>query len=417
MKKNRTKILKVFGWSIGILLGVLVLGLLVATLLYPYEYVRRVVAWGVLPPGWFDSHYNDYLNNFPQRRLEPAPTTFSFDEVRDEARVSGLFETILEVEDFDAFLEDAHTQAFIIIQDDKILYEKYFNGAERDSMLTSFSVAKSFTSALVGIAIEERYINSVNDPITDYLPELSKRDPRFENITIRHLLMMASGLSYQEMRPGIFNGDDTLTTFYPDQRRAALEFTRILDPPGEYFLYNKYHPQLLGLILERATGRSVTEYMQEVLWDPVGMEFSGSWSLDSETSGFEKMEAGVNARAIDFARFGRLYLEQGNLDGEQVIPAEWVAESTGVDPSTQSDAYYPDEFGQTIFNSLEGYYKYMWYGYFRDGGEYDFAAEGDHGQFIYVSPHKNLIIVRNGVEYGIPWYEWVAAFYQFASEF
>jgi CubicO group peptidase (beta-lactamase class C family) len=279
-------------------------------------------------------------------------------------------------------------------------------------------VAKSFTTALIGIAIEEEYIGSVDDPITDYLPELAERDQRFGEITIRDLMMMAAGLEYQDMRPALLNGDDVLTTYYPDQRQLALEHTQIVDPPGQYFLYNKYHPQLLGLILERATGVSVTEYTQEKLWDGLGMEFSGSWSLDSEASGFEKMEAGLNARAIDFAKLGRLYLQNGSWDGVQVMPAEWVAESTQVDPSRQRDTYYPDEMGQIIFDTLQGYYKYMWYGYARDGDEYDFAAEGDHGQYIYVSPYKNLIIVRNGTEYGSDqsWYDWIESFYQFASD-
>ncbi|GAH44192.1 unnamed protein product, partial [marine sediment metagenome] len=139
------------------------------------------------------------------------------------------------------------------------------------------------------------------------------------------------------------------------------------------------------------------------------------WSLDSEESGFEKMEAGLNARAIDFAKFGRLYLNGGDWNGEQVIPEEWVRTSTQVDRATQKASYYPDNFGQTIFHDLNGYYKYMWYGYLRDEG-FDFAAEGDHGQFIYVAPHKNLIIVRNGLEYGIPWDEWIKSFYRFASD-
>jgi CubicO group peptidase (beta-lactamase class C family) len=405
------KLLKAFGWAIAILLGLLALALLVAILLYPFEYVRRVIAWG-------ESDVRDYLENFPQRRLEAAPEAFTFDQAPDEKRVSELFEKVLQVDDFETFLEANDTQAFIVIQDDAILYEKYLNGAQRDWMMTSFSVAKSFTTALIGIAIEEGYIGSVDDPITAYLPELLERDPRFGEITIRDLMMMAAGLEYQDMRPALLNGDDVLTTYYPDQRQLALEHTQIVDPPGQYFLYNKYHPQLLGLILERATGVSVTEYTQEKLWDGLGMEFSGSWSLDSEASGFEKMEAGLNARAIDFAKLGRLYLQNGSWDGVQVMPAEWVAESTQVDPSRQRDTYYPDEMGQIIFDTLQGYYKYMWYGYARDGDEYDFAAEGDHGQYIYVSPYKNLIIVRNGTEYGSDqsWYDWIESFYQFASD-
>jgi CubicO group peptidase (beta-lactamase class C family) len=404
-------LLKVVGGLILVLVGLLALALLVASLVYPFEYVRRLLAYR-------ESDMQDYLENFPHRRLEAAPEPFYFDEAPDEERVSGLFERILQVDDFEAFLEANDTQAFIVIQDDAILYEKYLNGAQRDSMMTSFSVAKSFTTALVGIAIAEGYIGSVDDAVTDYLPELAERDPRFAEITIRDLMMMASGLEFKAMRPGFFNGDDVLTTYYPDQRKIALENTKIVDPPGEYFLYNKYHPQLLGLILERSTGVSVTEYMQRVLWDPLGMEFSGEWSLDSEASGFEKMEAGLNARAIDFAKLGRLYLKKGDWDGVQVMPAEWVAESTQVDPARQHASYYPDPMGQVLFDTLHGYYKYMWYGFEREGDEDDFTAEGDHGQLIYVSPHKNLIIVRNGSRYGADqsWYGWIETFYQFATD-
>jgi len=156
--------------------------------------------------------------------------------------------------------------------------------------------------------------------------------------------------------------------------------------------------------------------MQRKLWDPLGMEFDASWCLDSEESGFEKMEAGLNARAIDFAKFGRLFLNNGNWNGEQLIPADWIAESTGKDPSTHRSEYYPDQFGQEIYASGNGWYKYMWYGALRDDGSYDFAAQGDRGQVIYVSPANQLIIVRNGFEYGIPWHEWFNAFHSFADD-
>lgn len=407
LKKGRKLMFRLLLVTVGLLL----LGLLLLFLTYPTEYVRRVLVWR-------ESDFGDYMVNFPSRSLTPASEPFHFDEAPAEASVATTFEDILDVGDFDAFLEEMETQAFIVIQDDTILYEKYYNGTSRDSLLTSFSVVKSFASALVGIAISEGYINSVDDPITDYLPELAERDSRFDGITIRHLLMMAGGVGFQAMRPAIFNGDDPLTSYYPDQREAALEFTEIVAPPGSYFLYNKYYPQLLGMILERSTGRTVTAYTQEKLWDPLGMEFGGSWSLDSETSGFEKMETGLNARAIDFAKLGRLYLEEGNWNGAQVIPAAWIAESTQAVPSTMNDSYYADEFGQTLFNDLQGYYGYMWYGLLREG-TYDFAAEGDHGQFIYVSPQKNLILVRNGLEYGADWHwkQWIETAYAFASEY
>jgi CubicO group peptidase (beta-lactamase class C family) len=146
------------------------------------------------------------------------------------------------------------------------------------------------------------------------------------------------------------------------------------------------------------------------------MEYDGSWSMDSEESGFEKMETGVNAAAIDFAKFGRLYLEDGYWEGAQVLPAEWVAESTQVDPALQKASYYPDEFGQSIFNELDGYYKYMWYGFFRGQEGYDFMAEGDRGQFIFVTPHKDLIIIRNGLDWGLSSETWTKAFQEFAGQ-
>ncbi len=406
-----SKLLKIIAWLIGILIGIVTLILLVAILVYPYEYVRRVLIWQ-------ESDVGDYLNNFPARELVAAPTAFYFIDAPAEGRVAGNFETLLQLDDFDAFLERENTQAFIVIQNDAILFEKYFNETGRDSLLTSFSVAKSFASALIGIAITEGYIHSVDDPITDYLPELAARDPGFEDITIRHLLMMASGLDYQNMRWAILNGDDPLTTYYPDQRKAALEFPQIINPPGEYFQYNKYHPQLLGMILERTTGKTVTQYMQEKIWDPLGMEFGGSMSLDSESSGFEKMEAGINARAIDYAKFGRLYLQNGEWEGEQVIPSSWIEESIQVDQEDHSSAHYPDEFGQMIYDSLGGYYKYLWYGYFREGDDFDFTAEGDHGQYIYISPSKKLIIVRNSTAYGeLGNEDWIRLFHQFAGEY
>lgn len=409
MVARRSRLLRIAGWALGLVAGLLVLWLGVASLIYPFEYVRRIVVWG-------ESDVGDYLNHFPHRALQASSQPFHFTEASDDARVPEILESILEVNDLTGFLESADTQAFIVIQNDEILYERYFNDTERDSMVTSFSVAKSFDSALIGIAIDEGYISSVDDPITDYLPELAARDARFQAITIRHVLMMASGLDFIEDRWFLFNGDGPLTTYHPDQREITLENTRIIDQPGQYMLYNKYHPQLLGMILERATQMSVTDYMQTRLWDPLGMEFDGAWCLDSEESGFEKMEAGLNARAIDFAKFGRLFLEQGTWDGEQVIPAEWIVESTEPDPATDRTDYYPDQFGQQIYDSGRGWYKYMWYGVANDDGSYDFAAEGDHGQVIYVSPANQLIIVRNGIEYGIPWYEWRDAFHRLAAE-
>ncbi len=357
------------------------IALILAYIIYPPTFVNRVLKWG-------DADVYDYLK-FPERKLVASNTPFEFFVDLDEERVRNHFELCSEIKDFDKFLTDNDTLAFIVIQNDEILYENYFNGNTHDSIVTSFSTAKSFTSTLVGIAIEEGYIQSVNDPITDYLPELSERDAEFSNITIRDLLMMSSGIKYSEPP------DDATTYYYPDLRQLAIGKTRIIGVPGEVFHYNNYHPLLLGMIIERATGTSVTNYLQEKIWNPIGMEFSGSWSLDEV--GFEKMESGINARAIDFAKFGRLFLKNGNWDGTQIVPAEWVAESTQADTSVDYSNYYYDDF---IFANEQGYYKYMWWGIQRNVKDYDIIALGNHGQFIYISPNSNLIILRFGESYG-----------------
>jgi len=378
-------------------------------IVYSPEYVARVVQHG-------QSDVNLYLDGLPLSTLEPAPSAFTFADAKDDAAARAVLEAGFAVDDLEAFLAETGTQALIAIKDDTVIYEGYANGTLRESPVTSFSVAKSVVSALVGIAIDEGHIDDVDDPVTKYLPELGERDPAFADITVRHLLQMASGLDYQALRWWLLNGDDPLTTYYPDQREISLENTNIVDPPGQYFLYNKYHPQLLGMILERATGVSVTEYTQSRLWDPLGMEFGGAWALDSEESGFEKMEAGLNASAIDFAKFGRLLLEQGSWEGRQVVSSEWVAESTGLDPSIHDEDYYSQGFGPWVYDDGRGYYAYMWYGKLRDGQPPDIAAEGDRGQIIYVSPAHDVVIVRNGTDYGIPLEDWTNTFYRIAAE-
>jgi CubicO group peptidase (beta-lactamase class C family) len=399
---NLTQVLRIL---ILLVIGVLVLALVTAIVAYPPVYVYRVLAWQ-------ESDAFDW-QKFPSHPLAAAPAALHFDVALDP-HVAELFGQLAHTDNWESFLAENETQAFLVIQDGTVLYENYFNDTRRDSIVTSFSVAKSFVSALIGLAIQDGYIQSVNDPITLYLPELAARDPGFKAITIRHLLLMASGMEYEAFRPLLLNGDDPLTTYFPDQRKLALENTRIIAPPGQYFRYQKYHPQLLGMILERTTGMSVTAYLQTKIWDALGMEFGGSWSTDSQASDFEKMETGINARAIDFAKLGMLYLNGGRWQGKPVISQTWVDESTQPYFPEDAEGYYPDSFASM---PGRGYYKYMWWGMAREGDAYDFAAEGDKGQFIYVSPQKKLVIVRHGIDFGVPTHEWLTLFYEFAGQF
>jgi CubicO group peptidase (beta-lactamase class C family) len=380
MPVKRPSPIRLLVMGAGSLLVLALVVVVVGYLLAPHFYLTRTIFWG-------ESDQRD-LEKFPARIIHNAPPTSRFDELPRDNPYASQIESIArdsgDGESLEDFLDASGTTAFLVVHDDEVLYERYFDGYEESSVQTSFSMAKSFASALVGIAIEEGHIKSVDEPITDYLPELLDRDERFRSVTIRHLLTMSSGIKYEEGGdlPWSDEADDTKTYYATDLRELALENCRIEGKPGEYFEYNNYNPLLVGMILERATGMPVARYMEEKLWKPVGMEANGSWSLDSTWSGFEKMESGVNARARDFARFGMLFAKEGNWRGEQLISRGWVEESTRADTSTDP--------------SLD--YQYFWWVNRPDGKTSHFSARGKYGQYIYVDPAKDLVIVRLGKE-------------------
>jgi CubicO group peptidase (beta-lactamase class C family) len=300
--------------------------------------------------------------------------------------------------DLNAFLKSTKTTSFIVIKDGQVRYEAYSNGYSRDSVVTSFSVAKSVMSALAGVAISEGYIGSVDDKVTLYLPEL--RGKGFDDVSIRTLLTMSSGIHFTGGDQAPLNeeltltDDETLAYYYPDLRSRALGVKPDGLPAGAEFNYNNYLPQLLGIILERTTQRSVSEYLSQKIWQSLGAEFPASWSLDGK-NGFEQMQSGINARAIDFAKFGQMFLNGGELNGRQVIPSAWVKESTEPDPNDhrpwQSDREWVE---------AGGYYKYFWWGMPNQDGTYDYVARGHLGQRIYVSQRNNTVVVRFGINEG-----------------
>jgi CubicO group peptidase (beta-lactamase class C family) len=294
--------------------------------------------------------------------------------------------------DLDEFLRGTDTRAFVVAHEDRLVYERYLGGSDRRTPETSFSVAKSFMSTLVGIAIEEGLIGGVDDPVTDYLPELSERDPRFQRISLRDLLTMSSGLRYTESDFPWPRSDDTYTYYGVDLRQVALERSEVEGPPGQVWHYNNYNPLLLGLVLERATGMSVSRYMATELWQPLGAGSDATWSLDSDSSGFEKMESGLNATALDYARFGLLFLHGGKSNGKRVISEEWVRAATASRVTTDHG---------------DGYGYFWWVDAERPG---NFYAFGNYGQYIYVAPDAEAVIVRAGSDWGVDNEIWLTVF-------
>jgi CubicO group peptidase (beta-lactamase class C family) len=389
--------LKLLLTGAGLLLVLALVIVVAGYVLAPNFYLTRTIFWR-------ESDYKD-LEKFPARTIHNAPPIFRFDKLPADNPYASQIEAIASDSSngsLEDYLNASGTTAFLVIHDDKLLYERYFNGYDETSLNTSFSMAKSFASALVGIAIDKERIKSVNEPITNYIPELLEKDERFKSITIRHLLAMSSGIKYEEGGdlPWSEEADDTKTYYATNLRELALENCRIEGDPGEYFEYNNYNPLLVGLILERSTGMPVSRYLQEMLWKPMGMEADGSWSLDSTTSGFEKMESGVNARARDFGRFGMLFAKEGNWEGEQLISREWVEESTRPDATTDPSSDY----------------QYFWWVDTPDGKDH-FSARGNYGQYIYVAPEKDLVIVRLGKDEGEQGYDyWIDLFEEVSTK-
>jgi CubicO group peptidase (beta-lactamase class C family) len=354
---------------------------------------------------WADSDVHDY-EKFPSREIANAAPAFHFGEQltpEDFRTIEYESNGVVQEAAFDEFLRNTDTTSFIVIKDGAIRYENYFNGYQRDSIVTSFSTAKSFTSALIGIAIDDGAIGSVHDPVVSYLPELRGRG--LDELTVRDLLMMSTGVRFLydgERGAKVLLwpfGDEAMSYMHPDLRNLALHLPASAEPPGAAFKYNPYNTILLGLILERATHMPVTQYLSERIWQPLGMEFPASWSLDSTRHGFEKMESGLNGRAIDFAKFGQLFLDNGAWNDTQVIPSQWVAESTAPDDSDRRlwliDQYWRDR---------GGYYKYQWWGRRTADDGYRYSAQGHLGQIIAVFPATHTVIVRFGItEGGVDW--------------
>ncbi len=285
---------------------------------------------------------------------------------------------------FEKFLEKNKTVAFIVIRNDTIKYEKYFKGYEKKSIVPSFSMAKSVTSILIGCAIDEGFIKSVDEPITKYIPELSKNG--FDKVTIKHLLQMTSGIKFNESYWNPFG--DAASFYYGLNLRKKISKMKLKAEPGKQFEYVSGNTQLLGLVLERSLkGKTITTYLQEKIWMPLGMEYDASWSIDRKKNGLEKTFCCLNARARDFAKLGRLYKNKGNWEGKQLVSQKWVEESTKLD---------------TLEGSVN-YYQYQWW---LPTPNKDFMAEGILGQYVYVNPQSDVIIVRLGKKEGnANWWE------------
>ena len=268
---------------------------------------------------------------------------------------------------------DGKTKSFLIIKNDSILFEKYYDGHSKNSLSNSFSVAKSIVTSMMGRAIMEGKIKGLDQPVSDYFEQY--KSGLASEITVGDLAAMSSGMDWSEKYYSVIN--ITSESYFTDDLRSVILRQKIIDKPGQSFRYSSGDTQLLGMVIEKATGLSLTEYLTEKFWKPMGAENTALWQLDSDEYGMEKAYCCIASTARDFARFGKLYINKG-MWGDQVI-----LDSSFVELATKP-----------VFEKSP-YYGYGWWLYNYEG-EKVFTMNGHRGQFVISFPEENIIIVRQG---------------------
>lgn len=326
-----------------------------------------------------DSDINDF-KQFPAHALAASshPQAYSADTTAFK----------LNKQTLNAQLQKHNTLAFLVMKDNRVAYETYFNNYNAHELIQAFSVTKSITNLLTGCAIDDKLIGSENDYVVKYVPELKGRG--FDSIPILELLQMTAPLKYVE------NGN-------PFGRHARFYYTAQIEnevlklkarPHGKRkFVYRSGDVQLLGLILKRAVGaKGLSNYLQQKIREPLGMEDPALWTADNDSNGLEKTFCCLATTAHDLAKIAQLYLNKGKWNGKQIVSESWINKTLAPLQNKNADMVY----------------NYNWWLYPKRNA---FVAIGKDGQFIYARPDKNVILVRMGKNLG-QWnrYKWFDLF-------
>ncbi len=282
----------------------------------------------------------------------------------------------LEIPGIDEYLRQQNTAGLVILQDGRVRFERYGLGFDAAGRWTSFSVAKSFTSTLVGAAIQDGHIKSLEDKVSAYLPGL--RGSAYDDVTVRQLLTMSSGVrwneDYEDPEADVAQFNNATPEAGMDATVSYLRKLPRAHPPGERWNYNTGESNLIGVLVSAATGKPLAQYLQEKIWHPAGMESQATWLLGR--TGNEIAGCCLQASTRDFARFGLFVLANGAAGGQQVVPPDWFAQAT----RKQKDIGDPGRG-----------YGFQWWTY--DDGSV--AAQGIFGQGIYIDPQRRLVIASN----------------------
>ena len=283
------------------------------------------------------------------------------------------FNQFIETEELKVLNEQRETKSFLVIKNDSIVFEKYYDGYDENSLSNSFSVAKSIVVSLMGKAIMEGKIKGLDQPVSDYFDEY--KEGLASELTVGDLASMSSGMKWNEKYYSVIN--ITSESYFTDDLRSVILRQKIIDKPGQSFRYSSGDTQLLAMVIEKATGTTLSDYLSEKFWKPMGAENNALWQLDSDNYGMEKAYCCIASTARDFARFGRLYINNGKWGNDIILDSSFVELAT-----------------KPVFDSSP-YYGYGWWLYNFEGKKV-FTMNGHRGQFVISFPEENIIIVRQG---------------------
>lgn len=283
------------------------------------------------------------------------------------------FNQFIETEELKVLNEQRETKSFLVIKNDSIVFEKYYDGYDENSLSNSFSVAKSIVVSLMGKAIMEGKIKGLDQPVSDYFDEY--KEGLASELTVGDLASMSSGMKWNEKYYSVIN--ITSESYFTNDLRSVILRQKIIDKPGQSFRYSSGDTQLLAMVIEKATGTTLSDYLSEKFWKPMGAENNALWQLDSDNYGMEKAYCCIASTARDFARFGKLYINNGKWGNEIILDSSFVELAT-----------------KPVFDSSP-YYGYGWWLYNFEGKKV-FTMNGHRGQFVISFPEENIIIVRQG---------------------
>lgn len=278
--------------------------------------------------------------------------------------------------------DSLETVAFMVIVNDSVQFEKYWHGYSADTMSNSYSMAKSFVGTLIGVAIKEGKIKSIDQKVCAFLPNFC--EGRGAELTIKDLLTMSSGLDWTE---NYYNPiGQTAQAYYSSDVKGLMMGLKVVETPGKVFKYHSSCSQLLAFIVEEATDKTISEYASEKLWKPIGAKHPALWNIDKK-DGDEKAFCCINSNARDFARLGKLYMHDGNWNGLQIIDSSYAKEATSIadllDEKGNKNVNYGYQFWMTNYKDIHIYY-----------------ARGLLGQYVICIPEKDMIVVRLGRKFG-----------------